>query len=160
MAESLCYRFAKIDKQKFGSIEGITDKDFYTNSYHCYVGEEISAFDKLEFESQFQALATGGCISYVEIPNMSKNLEALEEVIKFGYDHVMYFEFNTKSDYCLNCGFDGEIIINDDNEWECPVCHCKEHTKLFVTRRTCGYLGNNFWNYGKTKEIKNRVLHL
>ena len=159
-AESLCYRFAKLDREKFGDIEGITDKDFYTNSFHVYVGEEISAFDKLSFEAQFQPISSGGTISYIEIPNMSKNLEALEEVVKYIYNNIQYAEFNTKSDYCHVCGYDGEIIINDDNEWECPCCHNKDHKKMSVVRRTCGYLGENFWNEGKTKEIKNRVMHL
>lgn len=159
-AESLCYRFARIDKEKFGSIKDITDKGYYTNSYHVDVREKIDAFDKLKFESQFQPISSGGCISYVEIPNMEKNIEALEELIKFIYENIQYAEFNTKSDYCHVCGFDGEIIINDDNEWECPNCGNKDKTKMNVTRRTCGYLGENFWNVGKTKEIKSRVTHL
>ena len=159
-AESLCYRFARIDKEKFGNIKDITDKGYYTNSYHVDVREEINAFDKLKFESEFQVLSTGGAISYVEIPNMQNNLEALEELVKFIYNNIQYAEFNTKSDYCHVCGFDGEIIINDDLEWECPNCHNKDKNKMNVTRRTCGYLGENFWNVGKTKEIKARVLHL
>ncbi len=159
-AESLCYRFARIDKEKFGSIEDITDKGYYTNSYHVDVREKINAFEKLSFESEFQKLSSGGAISYVEIPNMAKNLTALEELVKFIYDNIQYAEFNTKSDYCHVCGFDGEIIINDNNEWECPQCGNKDHSKMNVTRRTCGYLGENFWNAGKTKEIKSRVLHL
>ena len=159
-AESLCYRFARVDKERFGSIPDITDKGYYTNSYHVDVREKIEAFDKFEFESQFQKISTGGCISYVEIPNMRHNLDALEDVVRFIYDHIQYAEFNTKSDYCQVCGYDGEIIINDDNEWECPSCHNKDHSKKNVTRRTCGYLGENFWNVGKTKEIKSRVLHL
>ncbi len=159
-AESLCYRFARIDKEKFGNIKDITDKGYYTNSYHVDVREEINAFDKLKFESEFQKLSTGGAISYVEIPNMQNNLEALEELVKFIYNNIQYAEFNTKSDYCHVCGFDGEIIINDDLEWECPNCHNKDKSKMNVTRRTCGYLGENFWNVGKTKEIKARVLHL
>ncbi|WP_405382524.1 anaerobic ribonucleoside-triphosphate reductase [Phascolarctobacterium sp.] len=159
-AESLCYRFARIDKERFGTIEDVTDKGYYTNSYHVDVREEIDAFSKFSFESQFQKISTGGCISYVEIPNMRHNTEALEEVVKFIYDNIQYAEFNTKSDYCHVCGFDGEITINDDNEWECPVCHNKDHAKMTVIRRTCGYLGENFWNVGKTKEIKARVMHL
>ncbi len=159
-AESLCYRFARIDKEKFGSIKDITDKGYYTNSYHVDVREEIDAFSKLKFESEFQTISSGGAISYVEIPNMENNLEALEELVKFIYDNIQYAEFNTKSDYCHVCGFDGEIIINDDLEWECPNCHNKDKNKMNVTRRTCGYLGENFWNVGKTKEIKDRVLHL
>lgn len=159
-AESLCYRFARIDKEKFGSIEDITDKGYYTNSYHVDVREKIDAFTKLKFENEFQKLSTGGAISYIEIPNMKNNLEALEEVVRFIYDNIQYGEFNTKSDYCHVCGFDGEITINDKMEWECPNCGNKDKTKMNVTRRTCGYLGENFWNEGKTKEIKSRVLHL
>ena len=159
-AESLCYRFAKIDKKKFGTIKDITDKGYYTNSYHVDVREEIDAFSKFEFESQFQTISSGGAISYVEIPNMRHNLKALEEIVRFIYDNIQYAEFNTKSDYCHVCGFDGEIIINKDGEWECPMCHNKDHAKMNVTRRTCGYLGENFWNVGKTKEIAARVLHI
>ena len=159
-AESLCYKFAKIDKEKFGTIKDVTDKGYYTNSYHVDVREKIDAFKKLKFESEFQALSTGGAISYIEVPNMNKNLEALETVVKFIYDNIQYAEFNTKSDYCHVCGFDGEIIINDDNEWECPNCGNKDHKRLTVVRRTCGYLGENFWNTGKTKEIKARVMHI
>ena len=159
-AESLCYRFARIDKERFGTIPDVTDKGYYTNSYHVDVREHIDAFDKFTFESQFQKISTGGCISYVEIPNMRHNLEALREVVRFIYDNIQYAEFNTKSDYCQVCGYDGEILINDDNQWECPVCHNQDRTKMNVTRRTCGYLGENFWNVGKTKEIKARVLHL
>ena len=159
-AESLCYRFARIDKEKFGTIKDVTDKGFYTNSYHVDVREKIDAFEKLKFESEFQDMSTGGAISYIEIPNMSKNITALESVVKFIYDNIQYAEFNTKSDYCHVCGFDGEIILNKDNEWECPKCGNKDHSKMTVVRRTCGYLGENFWNVGKTKEIKQRVLHL
>ena len=159
-AESLCYRFARIDKERFGTILDVTDKGYYTNSYHVDVREHIDAFSKFTFESQFQKISTGGCISYVEIPNMRHNLEALKEVVRFIYDNIQYAEFNTKSDYCQVCGYDGEIIVNDDNEWECPNCGNKDHSKMNVTRRTCGYLGENFWNVGKTKEIKSRVLHL
>lgn len=159
-AESLCYRFARIDKERFGTIEDVTDKGYYTNSYHVDVREHIDAFSKFKFESQFQKISSGGAISYVEIPNMRQNLTAMEDVVRFIYDNIQYAEFNTKSDYCHVCGFDGEIIINDDNEWECPVCHNKDQRKMNVTRRTCGYLGENFWNVGKTKEIKARVLHL
>lgn len=159
-AESLCYRFARIDRERFGDIPDVTDKGYYTNSYHVDVREHIDAFSKLTFENQFQPISSGGCISYAEIPNMGKNLEALEEVVKFIYDNIQYAEFNTKSDYCHICGFDGEIIINDDGEWECPVCHNKDQRKMNVVRRTCGYLGEKFWNVGKTKEIKARVTHL
>ena len=159
-AESLCYRFARIDKEKFGCIKDVTDKGYYTNSYHVDVREKIDAFEKLMFESEFQPISSGGAISYVEIPNITHNLDALEDVVKFIYDNIQYAEFNTKSDYCHVCGYDGEIIINDKNEWECPNCGNKDQRKMNVTRRTCGYLGENFWNEGKTKEIKSRVLHL
>ena len=159
-AESLCYKFAKIDKERFGIIKDVTDKGYYTNSYHVDVREKIDAFEKLKFESEFQDLSRGGAISYVEIPNMQNNLKALEEVVKFIYDNIQYAEFNTKSDYCHVCGFDGEIILNEQGEWECPQCGNKDHSKMNVVRRTCGYLGENFWNAGKTKEIKSRVLHL
>ena len=159
-AESLCYKFARIDKEKFGTIEDVTDKGYYTNSYHVDVREKIDAFEKLKFESEFQKISSGGAISYVEIPNMQHNLIALETAVKFIYDNIQYAEFNTKSDYCQVCGFDGEIIINDNNEWECPNCGNKDHSKMNVVRRTCGYLGENFWNAGKTKEIKQRVLHM
>ena len=159
-AESLCYRFARIDKERFGTIPDVTDKGYYTNSYHVDVREDIDAFTKFTFESQFQKISSGGCISYVEIPNMRHNLDALRDVVRFIYDNIQYAEFNTKSDYCQVCGYDGEIIVNEDNEWECPVCHNKDHAKMNVTRRTCGYLGENFWNEGKTREIASRVLHL
>ena len=159
-AESLCYRFAEIDKKRFGEIPDVTDKGYYTNSYHVDVREKIDAFEKFRFESQFQKISSGGAISYVEIPNMRHNLEALEDVVRFIYDNIQYEEFNTKSDYCHVCGYDGEIIINDDLEWECPQCHNKDKNKMNVTRRTCGYLGENFWNVGKTKEINARTLHL
>lgn len=159
-AESLCYRFARIDLDRFGVIQDVTDKGYYTNSYHVDVREKIDAFSKFKFESQFQKISAGGAISYVEIPNMRHNLEALEELVKFIYDNIQYAEFNTKSDYCHVCGYDGEIMINDDLEWECPQCGNKDHDKMNVTRRTCGYLGENFWNVGKTKEIAARVLHI
>jgi len=159
-AESLCYRFARIDKEKYGTIEDITDKGYYTNSYHVDVREKMDAFSKLKFESEFQSISKGGAISYVEVPNMRHNLAALEEVVKFIYDNIQYAEFNTKSDYCQCCGYDGEMFVNDDNEWECPQCGNKDRSKLTVVRRTCGYLGENFWNVGKTKEIKSRVMHL
>ena len=159
-AESLCYKFARLDKEKFGTIKDVTDKGYYTNSYHVDVREKIDAFEKLSFESEFQKISSGGAISYVEIPNMQHNIIALESAVKFIYDNIQYAEFNTKSDYCQVCGFDGEIIINDNNEWECPNCGNKDHSKMNVVRRTCGYLGENFWNAGKTKEIKQRVLHM
>ncbi len=159
-AESLCYRFARVDKERYGTVENVTDKGYYTNSYHVDVREDIDAFTKFQFESQFQKLSTGGCISYVEIPNMRHNLPALESLVQFIYDNIQYAEFNTKSDYCQVCGYDGEITINDDLEWECPCCGNKDHRLMNVVRRTCGYLGENFWNVGKTKEIRSRVLHL
>ena len=159
-AESLCYRFARIDKERFGTIPNVTDKGYYTNSYHVDVREEIDAFSKFDFESQFQAISSGGAISYVEIPNMRHNLTALAEVVQYIYDNIQYAEFNTKSDYCQVCGFDGEIIINDDYQWQCPNCGNTDQTRMNVTRRTCGYLGENYWNEGKTKEIKARVMHL
>ena len=159
-AESLCYKFARIDKERFGTIKDVTDKGYYTNSYHVDVREKIDAFEKLTFESEFQKISSGGAISYVEIPNMQHNLIALETAVKYIYDNIQYAEFNTKSDYCQVCGFDGEIIINDNNEWECPNCGNKDHSKMNVVRRTCVYLGENFWNAGKTREIKQRVLHM
>lgn len=159
-AESLCYRFAEIDRAKYGDIPDVTDKGYYTNSYHVDVREPIDTFEKFLFESQFQSISSGGCISYSEIPNMNHNLKALEDVVKFIYDNIQYAEFNTKCDFCHECGYDGEIIVNDDLEWECPVCGNKDKAKMNVTRRTCGYLGENFWNEGKTKEIKSRVMHL
>ncbi len=159
-AESLCYRFARIDKKRFGTVKNVTDKGYYTNSYHVDVREHIDVFSKFQFEAEFQAMSKGGCISYVEIPNMRNNLTALADIVKFIYDNIQYAEFNTKSDYCQVCGYDGEIIINKDLEWECPCCGNRDHHKMNVVRRTCGYLGENFWNVGKTKEINARVLHL
>ncbi len=159
-AESLCYRFARIDKERFGTIKDVTDKGYYTNSYHVDVRQKIDAFTKFKFESKFQPISSGGCISYVEVPNMKHNLKAMEDVVKFIYDNIQYAEFNTKSDTCHNCGYVGEIEITDDLEWVCPQCGNKDKTKMNVTRRTCGYLGENFWNVGKTKEIKSRVTHL
>lgn len=159
-AESLCYRFAEIDKKKFGSIEDITDKGYYTNSYHVDVREHIDAFSKLKFEAEFQTISSGGAVSYIEVPNMAHNKEAMKTLVNFMYHNIKYAEFNTKSDYCHKCGYDGEILLNDDNEWYCPQCGNKDKKFLTVTRRTCGYLGANFWNVGKTKEIKQRVLHL
>lgn len=159
-AESLCYRFAEIDRKLFGDIPDVTDKGYYTNSYHVDVREPIDTFRKFKFESQFQFISSGGCISYSEIPNMNHNLKALEDVVRYIYDNISYAEFNTKCDFCHVCGYDGEILVNDNLEWECPVCHNKDKSKMNVTRRTCGYLGENFWNEGKTKEIKSRVMHL
>ncbi len=159
-AESLTNRFSKLDRTRFGEIKDITDKGYYINSYHVDVREEINAFDKFKFEAAFQDKSTGGAISYVEIPNMNNNPEAITQIIKFMYDNIMYGEFNTKSDYCHVCGFDGEIVVNDEGEWECPNCNNKDKSKLTVIRRTCGYLGENFWNEGRTKEINARVLHI
>ena len=161
--ESTTYKFAKCLQKRFGIIPGITDKNYITNSYHVHVTEQINAFDKLKFESQFQALSTGGAISYIEVPNMQDNVEAVLNVIKFIYDNIMYAELNTKSDYCQVCGYDGEIqIVEEDGKliWECPNCHNRDQTKMNVARRTCGYIGSNFWNQGRTQEIKDRVLHL
>ena len=163
-AESLCYRFAEIDKKRFGSILNITDKGYYTNSYHVDVREHINVFDKFTFESKFQTLSSGGKISYAEIPNLTQNVEAIEEVVKFIYDNILNAEFNTKSDYCQKCGFDGEIVIkydeNGDPYWECPNCGNTDRDTMNVVRRTCGYLGEKWWNIGKTKEISQRVTHL
>ncbi len=162
--ESTTYRFAKCLQKRFGIIEGVTDKNYITNSYHVHVTENINAFDKLSFESQFQALSTGGAISYVEVPNMQDNIEAVLQVIKFIYNNIMYAELNTKSDYCQECGYDGEIkIVTDDSGklvWECPKCGNRDQNKMNVARRTCGYIGSQFWNQGRTQEIKERVLHL
>ncbi|MDO5738465.1 MAG: anaerobic ribonucleoside-triphosphate reductase [Eubacteriales bacterium] len=159
-AESLTNRFAKLDLQRFGSIPDITDKGYYTNSYHVDVREEISVFEKFDFEAEFQKRSTGGMISYAEIPNLTQNPEAVETLVKYIYDHITYAEFNTKSDYCHECGYDGEIIVNEENNWECPNCNNRDRNRLTVIRRTCGYLGENFWNEGRTKEIASRVLHI
>ncbi|MDO4594626.1 MAG: anaerobic ribonucleoside-triphosphate reductase [Tissierellia bacterium] len=159
-AESLTHRFNSIDKKRFGIIEDVTDKGYYTNSFHVDVREEISAFEKFAFESKFQDKSQGGCISYVEIPNMNHNLKALETLVKYIYNNIQYAEFNTKSDYCAECGYDGEMKLDDDNNWYCPQCKNKDRSTLTVVRRTCGYLGENFWNEGRTKEIKDRVLHI
>ena len=159
-AESLTNRFSSIDRARFGEIPDITDKGYYTNSYHVNVREEINVFDKFAFESEFQRLSTGGCISYAEIPNMNNNIPALLTMMQYIYDTISYAEFNTKSDYCHECGFDGEIIVNDQVQWECPRCHNTNRDTLTVIRRTCGYLGENFWNEGRTKEIKDRVMHI
>ena len=161
--ESTTYKFAKCLHRRFGKIEGITDKNYITNSYHVHVTEEIDAFHKLSFESQFQKLSPGGAISYVEVPNMQSNIPAVMTVIRHIYDNIMYAELNTKSDYCQCCGFDGEIsIVEDDGKlvWECPNCGNRDQNKLNVARRTCGYIGSQFWNQGRTQEIRERVLHL
>ena len=161
--ESTTYKFAKCLQRRFGIIPGVTDKGYITNSYHVHVSEEIDAFDKLKFESEFQALSPGGAISYVEVPNMQDNLKAVIRVMQYIYDNIMYAELNTKSDYCQVCGYDGEIkIVEDDGKlvWECPNCGNRDQEKLNVARRTCGYIGTQFWNQGRTEEIRDRVLHL
>ena len=162
--ESTTYKFAKCLQKRFGVVKGVTDKNYITNSYHVHVTEPIDAFEKLTLEAKFQALSPGGAISYVEVPNMQSNLEAVLSVMKFIYDHIMYAELNTKSDYCHICGFDGEIEIKDDVDgklvWECPNCGNRDEAKMNVARRTCGYIGSQFWNQGRTQEIKERVLHL
>ncbi|WP_346663004.1 anaerobic ribonucleoside-triphosphate reductase [uncultured Merdimonas sp.] len=162
--ESTTYKFAKCLQKRFGIIEGVTDKNYITNSYHVHVTEEIDAFHKLEFESEFQKHSPGGAISYIEVPNMQNNLPAVLSVMQFIYDHIMYAELNTKSDYCECCGYDGEIQIKEDESgkliWECPNCGNRDQDKMFVARRTCGYIGTQFWNQGRTQEIKDRVLHL
>ena len=158
--ESTTYKFAKCLRERFGKIKGITDRDYITNSYHVPVFEEIDAFTKLKLESEFQALSPGGAISYIETPNLTNNLDAVMEVIKFIYDNIMYAELNTKSDYCQECGYDGEILLDENLEWYCPNCGNRDHDKLNVARRTCGYIGTNFWNKGRTQEIKERVIHI
>ena len=162
--ESTTYKFAKCLQKRFGIIKGVTDKNYITNSYHIHVTEEINAFDKLKLESEFQTLSPGGAISYVEVPNMQDNIDAVLKVMQFIYDNIMYAELNTKSDYCQVCGYDGEIqIVTDDQGklvWECPNCHNRDQNKMNVARRTCGYIGSQFWNQGRTQEIKERVLHL
>jgi anaerobic ribonucleoside-triphosphate reductase len=161
--ESTTYKFAKSLQKRFGVIEGITDKSYITNSYHVHVGEEIDAFTKLKFESDFQKLSPGGAISYVEVPNMQDNIDAVMSLLQFIYENIMYAELNTKSDYCQCCGYDGEIKIDDDHGklvWVCPKCGNRDQSKLNVARRTCGYIGTQFWNQGRTQEIKDRVMHL
>ncbi len=161
--ESTTYKFAKCLQKRFGVVKGVTDKNYITNSYHVHVTEPIDAFDKLALESEFQVLSPGGAISYVEVPNMQQNLDAVLAVMKFIYDHIMYAELNTKSDYCQVCGYDGEIgIVEEDGKliWKCPKCGNTDQSKMNVARRTCGYIGTQFWNQGRTQEIKERVLHL
>ena len=161
--ESTTYKFAKCLQKRFGIIKGVTDKNYITNSYHVHVTENINAFEKLKLESEFQVLSPGGAISYVEVPNMQSNIKAVLQVIKFIYDNIMYAELNTKSDYCQVCGYDGEIqIVEEEGKlvWECPNCHNRDQDKMNVARRTCGYIGTQFWNQGRTQEIKERVLHL
>ena len=161
--ESTTYKFAKALQRRFGVIPGVTDRNYITNSYHVHVTEQIDAFEKLRFESEFQALSPGGAISYVEVPNMQNNLTAVLRVIQFIYDNIIYAELNTKSDYCQCCGWDGEIeIVEKDGKlmWRCPQCGNMDQTKMNVARRTCGYIGSQFWNQGRTQEIRDRVLHL
>ena len=162
--ESTTYKFAKCLQKRFGVIEGVTDKNYITNSYHVHVAEEIDAFKKLKFEADFQKLSPGGAISYIEVPNMQENIPAVLSVMQFIYDNIMYAELNTKSDYCECCGYDGEILIQEEESgklvWECPNCGNRDQNKMFVARRTCGYIGTQFWNQGRTQEIKDRVLHL
>ena len=162
--ESTTYKFARCLQERFGMIPGVTDKNYITNSYHIHVTEEIDAFDKLSFEAQFQELSPGGAISYVEVPNMQNNIEAVLAVMKHIYENIMYAELNTKSDYCQCCGYEGEIqIITDEHGkliWECPNCGNQDQAKMNVARRTCGYIGTQFWNQGRTQEIKERVMHL
>ena len=162
--ESTTYKFAKCLQKRFGMIPGITDKTYITNSYHVHVSEEIDAFTKLRFEADFQQLSPGGAISYVEVPNMQQNIDAVLELMKYIYDNIMYAELNTKSDYCQECGYDGEISIQEDADgklvWVCPNCGNTDQSKMNVARRTCGYIGTQYWNQGRTQEIKDRVLHL
>ena len=161
--ESTTYKFAKCLQQRFGVIPGVTDKNYITNSYHVHVTEDIDAFEKLKFEAQFQALSPGGAISYVEVPNLQDNLDAVLTVMQYIYDNIMYAELNTKSDFCQECGYTGEIqIVEEDGKllWECPNCGNRDQNKMNVARRTCGYIGTQFWNQGRTQEIKERVLHL
>ncbi|MFR3041673.1 anaerobic ribonucleoside-triphosphate reductase, partial [Ruminococcus callidus] len=161
--ESTTYKFARCLQERFGVIEGVTDKNYITNSYHVHVTEPINAFDKLSFEAQFQELSPGGAISYVEVPNMQNNIPAVIAVMQHIYENIMYAELNTKSDYCQVCGYDGEIqIVEDDGKlvWECPNCGNRDQDKLNVARRTCGYIGTQFWNQGRTQEIRDRVMHL
>ena len=162
--ESTTYKFSKCLQKRFGLIEGVTDRNYITNSYHVHVSEKIGAFSKLKFESDFQKLSPGGAISYVEVPNMSNNVEAVISIMQYIYDNIMYAELNTKSDYCQCCGFDGEIkIVNDEDGklvWECPNCGNRDQDKMNVARRTCGYIGTQYWNQGRTQEIAERVLHL
>ena len=161
--ESTTYKFAKCLQKRFGKIKGVSDRNYITNSYHVHVTENIDAFDKLSLEAKFQALSPGGAISYVEVPDMQNNIEAVLDVMRYIYDHIMYAELNTKSDYCQECGFDGEIRVVEEGGklvWECPNCKCRDQSKMNVARRTCGYIGTQYWNQGRTQEIKDRVLHL
>ena len=161
--ESTTYKFAKCLKKRFGIISGVTDKNYITNSYHVHVTEKIDAFTKLKFESEFQELSPGGAVSYVEVPNMEGNIPAVMTLLKYIYDNIMYAELNTKSDFCQKCGYTGEIaIVNEDDKllWQCPNCGNRDQSTMNVARRTCGYIGTQYWNQGRTQEIKERVLHL
>jgi ribonucleoside-triphosphate reductase len=162
--ESTTYRFAKCLQQRFGIVKDVTDRNYITNSYHVHVTEPIGAFEKLSLEAKFQALSPGGAISYVEVPNMQNNIPAVLAVMQFIYDNIMYAELNTKSDYCQKCGWDGEIVIDKDENgkliWKCPKCGNTDQNTMNVARRTCGYIGSQYWNQGRTQEIKERVLHL
>lgn len=163
LIESVTYKFAKCLQRRFGIVEDVTDHGYITNSYHVNVREDIDAFTKLGFEAQFQHMSPGGAISYVEVPDMQDNLEAVIKVMQFIYDHIVYAELNTKSDYCHVCGFDGQIeVVEDDGKlvWECPKCGNRDQSKMNVARRTCGYIGTQFWNQGRTEEIRDRKLHL
>lgn len=164
MIESTTYKFAKCLKSRFGDDIFIKmdghDRDYITNSYHLPVFEKIDAFSKLAIESEFQKLSPGGAISYIETPNLQKNIKSVEQVMQFIYDHIMYAELNTKSDFCQVCGYDGEILLDNNLEWYCPNCGNKNHETLNVARRTCGYIGTQFWNYGRTQEIRDRIVHL
>ena len=159
-SESLTDRFARLTRKRWGVIPGITDRLFLTNSYHVFVEEPINAFDKLKFEAQFHSISSGGAISYIEVPNMGKNLKAVMELIQYMYENVQYAEFNTKLDYCQVCGYEGEILCDDSLHWYCPNCGNRDTDRMNIVRRTCGYLGENLWNEGRTDEIRNRVLHL
>ena len=160
-AESLCYRFAKIDRATYGIIPGVTDKQWYTNSYHVCPTEDISAFDKIDFESNFQPYSSGGCISYIEIPNLENNLEAVDQLVQYMYENIQYCELNTRADFCCECGFHGEVLYDKETaEWYCPHCGCRDQNKVIPTRRTCGYVGSFHWNQGKTEEIVERKLHV
>lgn len=160
-AESLCYRFAKIDRATYGIIPGVTDKKWYTNSYHVCPTEQISAFDKIDFEAEFQPYSSGGCISYIEIPNLENNLEAVDQLVQYMYNHIQYCELNTRADFCCECGFHGEVLYDKENaRWYCPQCGCTDQKKVIPTRRTCGYVGSFQWNEGKTEEITERVIHV
>lgn len=158
--ESTTYKFAKCLRERFGNVKGITDKNYITNSYHVHVTEEIDPFTKLSFESEFQALSPGGAISYIETSDLTNNTEAILSVMKFIYDNIMYAELNTKSDHCSVCDFDGEILVDDDMQWYCPNCNNRDQDKMSVARRTCGYIGTQYWNEGRTQEIKERFVHL